>query len=117
MGNVREVATDLLVKIERSQAYSNLLLNTAIRKNGFTPKDSGLLTEIVYGTVQRKNTLDFYLKPFIKKPLSKLDDWVVVLLRLSVYQMLYLDRVPDHAILNEAVSIAKKKVTKEYPGL
>lgn len=116
MGNVREVATDLLVKIERSQAYSNLLLNTAIRKNGFTPKDSGLLTEIVYGTVQRKNTLDFYLKPFIKKPLSKLDDWVVVLLRLSVYQMLYLDRVPDHAILNEAVSIAKKKGHKGISG-
>ncbi len=114
--NVREVATDLLLKIDRSQAYSNLLLNQAIKKNELSSKDSGLLTEIVYGTVQRKNTLDFYLKSFIKKPLTKLDDWVVVLLRLSVYQMVYLDRVPDHAIINEAVAIAKKKGHKGTSG-
>ncbi|MCF6137055.1 16S rRNA (cytosine(967)-C(5))-methyltransferase RsmB [Pseudalkalibacillus berkeleyi] len=116
MSNVREVAMDLLLKIERSQAYSNLLLNQAIQKHNFSQKDSGLLTEIVYGTVQRKNTLDYYLNFFISKPLSKIDDWVVVLLRLSVYQMAYLDRVPDHAILNEAVTIAKKKGHKGISG-
>ncbi|WP_221564173.1 16S rRNA (cytosine(967)-C(5))-methyltransferase RsmB [Alkalihalobacillus sp. TS-13] len=116
MKNVREVATELLLKIDRSQAYSNLLLNQAIQKNNLSGKDAGLLTEIVYGTVQRKNTLDHYLKSFIKKPLDKLEDWVLVLLRLSVYQMVYLDRVPDHAIINEAVVIAKKKGHKGISG-
>ncbi|MCF6410515.1 16S rRNA (cytosine(967)-C(5))-methyltransferase RsmB [Pseudalkalibacillus salsuginis] len=116
MRNVREVATDLLLKIDRSQAYSNLLLNQAIRKNKFSGKDAALLTEIVYGTLQRKNTLDYYLKGFIKKPLNKLEDWVLVLLRLSVYQMVYLDRVPDHAIINEAVVLAKKRGHKGISG-
>ncbi|WP_408010937.1 16S rRNA (cytosine(967)-C(5))-methyltransferase RsmB [Pseudalkalibacillus sp. A8] len=117
MKNVREVATDLLLKIDRSQAYSNLLLNQAIQKNNLSGKDAALLTEIVYGTIQRKNTLDHYLKTFIKKPLNKLEDWVLVLLRLSVYQMVYLDRVPDHAIINEAVVIAKKRGHKGISGL
>ncbi|WP_257350144.1 16S rRNA (cytosine(967)-C(5))-methyltransferase RsmB [Pseudalkalibacillus decolorationis] len=116
MKNLREVATDILLQIERSQAYSNLLLNKSIQKNNLSGKDTGLLTEIVYGTIQRKNTLDFYLIPFIKKPLEKLESWVLVLLRLSVYQMVYLDRVPDHAIINEAVDIAKKRGHKGIVG-
>ncbi|WLD95105.1 16S rRNA (cytosine(967)-C(5))-methyltransferase RsmB [Alkalihalobacillus sp. AL-G] len=114
--NVREAATDILLQIERSQSYSNLLLNKSIQQSNLSGKDVGLLTEMVYGTIQRKNTLDYYLGGFIKKPLSKLEDWVCILLRLSVYQMVYLDRVPDHAIINEAVTIAKKRGHKGISG-
>jgi 16S rRNA (cytosine967-C5)-methyltransferase len=114
--NVRGTAVDILVKIEKSQAYSNLLLNQSIQKAELSVKDISLLTEMVYGTIQRKNTLDFYIEPFVKKGLNKLDLWVLVLLRLSVYQMVFLDRVPAHAIINEAVNIAKKRGHKGISG-
>ncbi|RXI98059.1 16S rRNA (cytosine(967)-C(5))-methyltransferase RsmB [Anaerobacillus alkaliphilus] len=107
--NVREVALDILLQIEKNQAYSNLLLNQSIKREKLIEKDVGLLTEIVYGTIQRKNTLDYYLSSYVKGGLKKLDPWVLILLRLSLYQMIYLDRVPERAIVHEAVEITKKK--------
>lgn len=106
--NVREVAMDLLDAIEKNQSYSNLLLNHAINQNHLEQKDIGLLTELVYGTLQRKMTLDYYLQPYIKKP-NKVESWVKQLLRITVYQMVHLNKIPDHAALNEAVEIAKNK--------
>ncbi|WP_077617773.1 16S rRNA (cytosine(967)-C(5))-methyltransferase RsmB [Bacillus sinesaloumensis] len=106
--NIRNVALEILLQIEKNQAYSNLLLNQMIKKHEVQGKDVGLLTEIVYGTIQRRDTLDFYLAPFLKKT-KKLDQWVRILLRLSLYQMVYLDRVPERAIFFEAVEIAKKR--------
>ncbi|MDQ0206407.1 16S rRNA (cytosine(967)-C(5))-methyltransferase RsmB [Alkalicoccobacillus murimartini] len=114
---VREAALDVLVKIEKNQAYSHLLLNETRKNAGLDRRDSALLTEIVYGTIQRKLTLDYYLKPFIKQDLKKLDTWVLVLLRLSIYQMVYLDRVPERAVVHEAVTIAKKNGHKGISGM
>ncbi|OZM58546.1 16S rRNA (cytosine(967)-C(5))-methyltransferase [Lottiidibacillus patelloidae] len=114
--NVRELALDILLQIEKNQAYSNLLLNQKVNEANLNRKDIGLLTEIVYGTIQRKNTLDFYLEPFIKKQ-KKIETWVIVLLRLSCYQMVFLDRVPSHAVINEAVEIAKKQSHKGISGM
>ena len=57
---VRELALDLILSVEKNQSYSNLLLNTTINKNQLSPADSGLLTEITYGTIQRKMTLDYF---------------------------------------------------------
>ncbi|KMY53570.1 16S rRNA methyltransferase [Bacillus sp. FJAT-27231] len=111
---VREIALDLLESVEKNQSYSNLLLHSAIEKNHLTGRDAGLLTEITYGTIQRKLTLDFFLAPFIKK---KLEPWVQQLLRLSLYQMIYLDKVPERAVIHEAVEIAKKRGHKGISGL
>jgi 16S rRNA (cytosine967-C5)-methyltransferase len=107
--SVREVALDILLQIEKNQAYSNLLLNQSIKREKLNEKDVGLLTEIVYGTIQRKNTIDYFLSHFVNGGLKKLDNWVLVLLRLSLYQIIYLDRVPERAIVHEAVELAKKK--------
>ncbi|WLR52292.1 16S rRNA (cytosine(967)-C(5))-methyltransferase RsmB [Bacillus tianshenii] len=114
--NVRNVSLEILEKIEKNQSYSNLLLNQAIEKSGLDSKDAPLLTEIVYGTIQRKLTLDYYLKPFVKKA-NKVQSWVRNLLRLSVYQMVYLDRIPDRAVIHEAVEIAKKRGHKGISGM
>jgi len=105
---VRDVAVEILLQIEKNQAYSNLLLNSMIKKHQVNAKDISLLTEIVYGTLQRRDTLDFYLESFLKKA-KKIEPWVRVLLRISIYQMVYLDRVPERAIFFEAVEIAKKR--------
>jgi 16S rRNA (cytosine967-C5)-methyltransferase len=68
-------------------------------------KDRRLFTELVYGTISRKITLDEIFSPFVK--MNKLDGWVKNLLEISVFQLFFLDKIPDHAILNDAVEIAK----------
>ncbi|PZX07984.1 16S rRNA (cytosine967-C5)-methyltransferase [Psychrobacillus insolitus] len=113
IGNTRDAALTILMAVEKQQAYSNLLLHQTIEKYAIDPKDRALLTELTYGTLQYKMTLDYYLQPFIK---GKLDDWVLQLLRLSLYQIHYLDRIPDHAAVNEAVNIAKKRGHKGISG-
>lgn len=114
--NVRETALELLEAIDKNQAYSNLLLNKTIEKNQIPKVDVGLLTELIYGTLQRKMTLDFYLAPFIKNS-KKLEGWVLNLLRLTVYQMVYLDKIPDRAAIFEAVEIAKRRGHKGISGM
>ncbi|WP_042348975.1 16S rRNA (cytosine(967)-C(5))-methyltransferase RsmB [Bacillus massiliigorillae] len=106
--NVRELALELILSVEKNQSYSNLALNSVMKKNNLSPADGGLLTEITYGTIQRKLTLDYFLEPFLNNK-NKIDDWVIILLRLSLYQMHYLDKVPDHAVIFEAVEIAKRR--------
>lgn len=105
---------DLLLRIDEDSGYSHLLLDREIKSRKIATKDIGLLTEVVYGTIQRKITLDYYLSPFLTR---KIEQWVQMLLRMSVYQMEYLDRVPDHAIVHEAVEIAKQRGHKGIASL
>lgn len=105
-GNVRDAALSILMEINDNQAYSNLLLNRTIKKYAIDPKDRGLLTELTYGSLQHRMTLDYYLEPFVK---GKLDAWVRELLRLSIYQIIYLTKIPPHAVVHEAVEIAKRR--------
>jgi 16S rRNA (cytosine967-C5)-methyltransferase len=105
-GNVRDAALSILMEINQNQAYSNLLLNRTIKKYDIDVKDRGLLTELTYGTLQHRLTLDYYLEPFVK---GKLDAWVRELLRLSIYQIVYLTKIPPHAVVHEAVEIAKRR--------
>ncbi|MFD1705835.1 16S rRNA (cytosine(967)-C(5))-methyltransferase RsmB [Siminovitchia sediminis] len=114
MKNVREAALEIIEAVEKNQSYSNLLLNDTIKKYHMTGPDAALLTELTYGTIQRKLTLDYYLKPFIKK---KLEQWVRLLLRLSLYQMVFLDKIPDRAVIHQSVEIAKKRGHKGIAGL
>lgn len=107
---------EILEKVESKGAFSNLLLNQTIQQKKVNESEVALLTELVYGVMQRKRALDYQLSPFLKDP-NALDGWVKQLLRLSLYQLEYLDRVPDHAILNEAVTIAKIRGHKGIAGL
>lgn len=116
-GNVRNAALDVLIKIAKQQAYSNLLIDETVKKKELSEKDVPLLTEMVYGTLQYQRKLDYFIESYSKKPLDKLEHWVLILLRLSVYQLVYLDRVPDHAVLNEAVMIAGKRGHKGISGM
>lgn len=105
---LRNTIIDLLLRIEQDSGYSHLLIDREMKARNIAAKDEGLLTEIVYGTMQRKMTLDYYLDHFIRKG-QKIQPWARMLLRMSLYQMIYLDRIPDHAIIHEAVEIAKQR--------
>ena len=108
MDKVRNAVVDLLVQVEQDQSYSTISLKKVIEQQKWTAKDKGLLTELFYGTIQRKMTIDFYLAPYIQKA-KKIQPWVKQLLRISIYQMVFLDKIPDHAAIFEAVQIAKKR--------
>lgn len=104
--NVRQIALQLLMRIEKEGGFSHLIISQAMEKEKIAIIDENLLTEIVYGTMENKLLLDFYLEPFIKKQ-KKINDWVQMLLRMSLFQLVYLDKVPAYAVINEAVDIAK----------
>ena len=65
-----------LIRVEENQSYSNLLLNQVLQKHALERADAGLATELVYGTIGRKNTIDFFLERFVSKGLAKLEPWV-----------------------------------------
>ena len=102
----RSLALAVLEDVFVNQAYSNIALNKHLKGSQLSAADKGLVTEIVYGTVARKLTLEWYLSHFIQDR-DKLDNWLYILLLMSVYQLQYLDKVPDHAVVNEAVELAK----------
>ncbi|MGP4040348.1 16S rRNA (cytosine(967)-C(5))-methyltransferase RsmB [Gracilibacillus sp. D59] len=106
--NIRNIALDLLMRISDQGGYSHLVIDQMLKKHQLESRDGALLTEIVYGTLQRKLTLEYDLTNFIRTK-KKIDKWVKWLLYLSFYQMKYLDKVPDHAVIHQSVEIAKRK--------
>ena len=110
--SARGLALMTLEEVFDKGAYSNIALNKSLKKSRLSDKDRALVTEIVYGTVARKITLEWYLSHFIVDR-DKLELWVYHLLLLSLYQLLYLDNIPDHAIVNDAVTIAKNRGNKK----
>lgn len=113
----RSLALEVLIEVDRKQAFSNLALNAVLKRESNDRREAGLATEIVYGTLSRLNTLDWIANQFLKKPIGKLEPWLRNLLRMSLYQLHYLDRIPDHAIVHEAVEEAKKHGHKSMVGL
>ena len=104
----RSLALAVLEDVFVNQAYSNIALNKHLKGSQLSAADKGLVTEIVYGTVARKLTLEWYLSHFIEDR-DKLDNWLYILLLLSAYQLRYLDKIPNHAVVNEAVELAKAR--------
>lgn len=113
----REAALEVLTRVEEDRSYSNLLLNQVLQKHPLDRADVGLATELVYGTIARLNTIDYFLNRFVNKGIGKLQPWVKCLLRLSFYQLYYLERIPDHAVVSEAVNIAKRKGHQGISGM
>ena len=115
--NPREVALLVLHKVENEGAFSNLALNGELQKRNLTPLDKGLATELVYGTLRNQGEIDYILSLFLTKPLSKLPLWILLILRLGLYQMRHMDKIPDSAAINESVKLAKKYGHQGTAGL
>ena len=105
----REIALKVLYKIEEEKAYSNIILNKYISDNKsiLDQKDIGLLSEIVYGVTTWKLTLDYIIQKYSKIKLKKISPWIINILRMGIYQIIFLDKIPKSAAVNE--SEKKKK--------
>lgn len=114
--NPRALAVTLLERVTTQGSYLNIALDQLLKQQTLTARDAGLLTNIVYGTMQHQLTLDYWLTPFIKKP-QKMEHWVRLLLQTALYQLEYLDRVPARAIFFETTEIAKKRGNRGIAGL
>ena len=108
MGTARNVALDALVACEKQGAWSDGYLKKAIKTAELDGRDAALATRLCFGVLPNRMLLDFYLSGLCATRLEKLEVPIRNLLRLGAYQILYLDRVPDHAAVSEAVSLARR---------
>ncbi|NLD87714.1 MAG: 16S rRNA (cytosine(967)-C(5))-methyltransferase RsmB [Clostridiales bacterium] len=105
--NARQLAVKLLLGIEDG-AYSDLLINRELEKSSLDRRDSAFCTALVLGTLQNRMLLDYYIEAFSSLKMNKISKRVLTVLRISVYQMILMDRVPHNAAVNEAVNIVKE---------
>lgn len=107
--NLRKLALDLLDRHEKSGQYSNIAVDNAISREGLDGKDSRLLSALVYGVIERRITLDHIIDRLSSLPPSKIERTTRNILRMGLYQLIYLDRIPPHAAINESVSLCNKR--------
>ncbi|MBI5206183.1 MAG: 16S rRNA (cytosine(967)-C(5))-methyltransferase RsmB [Candidatus Firestonebacteria bacterium] len=110
----RKIALYLINRVETEKSYINILLNKYLENYKLRGKNRRLITQLVYGVVCHKNTLDWYLENVCKT--KKQDVTLLNILRMAAYQFIYLDRIPDYAIINEAVNMAKNYGGKGMGG-
>lgn len=108
--NVRAVILELLLEITARKEYSHVAIRGALEKYQYLSKqDRAFLTRVTEGTVERMLELDYIINQFSKVPVNKMKPVIRNILRMSVYQIKYMDRIPDSAVCNEAVKLAQKK--------
>ena len=106
----RETALKTLYKIDKNEGYSNIILNEELEKSkkNLSEKDIGLISEIVYGTITWRLTIDEIIKKYSKIKFKKLSLWILNILRMGIYQIIFLDKIPKSATVNESVNLAKR---------
>lgn len=107
MINPRRIAFDVLYKIETDKSYSSIIINQTLKENKLSKLDSSFSSAIIYGVLERKLTLDYIIRSYSSVRLKKIEKKTLILLRMAVYQMLFMDKVPESAAVNETVKLAK----------
>lgn len=117
MSNPRQIAFNALCKIEKDSSYSNLTLDSILSKSELDTRDKSFVSALFYGVIERKLTLDYNLSLYLSKPLKKLKPELLVLLRMGAYQLLFMEKVPVSAAVNESVKLSKKNALQYASGL
>ncbi|MFQ5657745.1 MAG: 16S rRNA (cytosine(967)-C(5))-methyltransferase RsmB [Candidatus Methylomirabilales bacterium] len=115
--NPRRLALELLVRVERDRAYANLLLDARLRRQKLSGRDRALATELCYGVLRHRGTIDFLLSQVVDRPLTTVAVDVRNLLRLGVYQLFYLTKIPTYAAVNETVRLAGRRTRPFLNGI
>lgn len=104
------------MSVEKDGAYSSIALNNSIKENKLSSLDASFLSSLVYGVLERKLLLDYIIKHYSKIPLRKIELETKIILRLGVFQLLFMDKVPESAAVNESVKLAKKHKLQKSAG-
>ena len=107
--NIRSLALSLLCRMEAAGQYANIALDTAVHRADVQDSDRALLTVLLYGVTERKITLDYIIDSLSSVPPSKIERTTRNILRMGLYQLIFLDRVPSHAAVSESVNLASKR--------
>ena len=105
--SARSITLSLLVESVKSEEGVDVLLDRALARCSFDDRERALTVELTYGVLRRLATIDWRLEPVLEKPLPRLPVAVQMVLRLGAYQLLFLDRIPQSAAVNESVNLAK----------
>jgi 16S rRNA (cytosine967-C5)-methyltransferase len=114
---VRELAVELVWQVLEKGLYSNLILKETLDKNKLLTSDRNLLTQIVNGTVRMSKHLDWVLDLFLQDPKILKNLWFRNILRVALYQILFMDKIPAYACVNDAVTLCKKKANAKLAGV
>lgn len=108
----RLIAVKTLFDIEEKKSFSNIKLNNYFKQYNPDPIDRAFATEILYGTIRWKLRIDYMIQKFSKLKISKISPWVLSCIRTAVYQIFFMDKVPEFAAVNQAVELVKLKDKK-----
>ena len=105
----RQTAQRILIKTENSKGYSNISLDHALEGSGLSAPDKALTSALVYGVIERRITLDYIISKLSSRDIKNIDKETLTALRLGIYQLRFMDRIPPHAAINETVSLCSRK--------
>ncbi len=108
MDKAREAAVKILNEVHEKGAYANVALVQELRRTGLQDMDRRFVTELVYGAVKAGDTLDWMLRRYVNRPIAKIPPMVRDILRLGLYQLFFMDKVPASAACNESVELTKR---------
>ncbi|MDE6017008.1 MAG: 16S rRNA (cytosine(967)-C(5))-methyltransferase RsmB [Acetatifactor sp.] len=115
--NTREIVLDTLLALERGEELSHRLIRAVLDKyNYLEERDKAFIKRLTEGTIERQTELDYYLDACSSVPVRKMKPLIRCLMRMSVYQLLYMDNVPDSAVCNEACKLAQKRKFSSLKG-
>ncbi|QSX08745.1 16S rRNA (cytosine(967)-C(5))-methyltransferase RsmB [Alkalibacter rhizosphaerae] len=115
--SARETAVQILHDIEEQGAFSNLALKKALwEQKQLDQRDKNLVTALVYGTEKHKLTIDHMIEEASNRRISRITSWTLAILRAGIFQIMYLDKVPSFAAVNESVELSKTKEDGKASG-
>ena len=115
--SARQIAFEILLKIEKENAYSNLAIDSAVKVYNPDSTDCAFISRLVYGVIERKITLDYIVSKELSNPINKVKKDVLTILRMGAYQLIFMDKVPPSAAVNESVRLAKNNKSGYAAGL
>ena len=113
----RSIALTILLKIQQQQPFADDLVDSLLESSKIPPVDRKLIVELVYGVLRHQMTLDWRLNHIADRPMSRLPLTVSMIFRLGAYQLLYLDKIPESAAVNESVKLAKTVGGRNWSGM
>ncbi len=115
--NPRALTLDLLIKAQKSEQYSNIALDKALEASLLSPADKRLAAMLFYGVTERKITLDYRISQLSSRPVEQIDNHTLNALRIGLYQLMFTDKIPAHAAINETVSLCPRKTSGFVNGI